>query len=316
MERLRASVIIATWNAAGVLGACLDSLAAQRLDGGFEAIVVDNASTDDTLRVLESRAGGVRTIRNERNLRFGGANNQGAREARGRVLVFLNPDTELRAPDVLERLVVAAEAPDVGLAGPMLLNPDGTLQPSCASFPGVGRALLTATGTFRLLPDGLRRRLAADHWSHDRSADADWVMGAAVAIRADLFGELGGFWPTMYAEEEDLAFRVRSRGLRVRFVREAPVMHLGNHSGAQRWSSAERAAVVAEADLRFLHAHYARPRAAAIRAITWAGYAARVVAHGLLGHRDAAALFRAMARVYAQGTRSPSTSSRIRASSA
>jgi GT2 family glycosyltransferase len=300
VQPVRASVIIATWNAAGVLGACLDSLLGQRVAGGFETIVVDNASTDATPRLLERYADRVRVIRNDENVRYAGANNQAAPGARGGVLVFLNSDTELLAPDALERLVAAAEEEGVGLAGPLLVNPDGSLQASCAPFPTIPRALLLATGTFRLLPDRLRARLAPDHWSHDRATDTDWVMGAALAVRADVFRELGGFWSTMYAEEEDLAYRARQRGLRVRFEPAARVMHVGNHSLAQRWSDAERAAVIAEADLTFLRTHYARPRAAAIRAITGAGYAARAAVHRALGRPDAARLYRGMAAVYAR----------------
>lgn len=296
---VRATVIVATWNAAGVLGACLDSIRSQRVAGGFETIVVDNASTDATPHVLDRCSPEVRIIRNAGNVGFAGANNQAAREAHGRVLVFLNPDTELLGPDALERLVAAAEAPGVGLAGPLLLNPDGSLQPSCTSFPGVWRAVLLATGTFRLLPDPLRARLAADRWSHAVAADTDWVMGAALAMRSDLFRDLGGFWSTMYAEEEDLAYRVRARGLRVRFDPSARVMHIGNHSGSQRWSDAQRAGLVAAADLAFLRRHYARPRAAAIRTIMGAGYTARVLTHALLGHRDAVDVYRTMVAVYA-----------------
>lgn len=303
MEPVRASVIIATWNAADVLPACLDSIAEQRLDGGLETIVVDNASTDGTPAVLARYATRIRVIRNDRNLGYSGANNQATLEARGCVLVFLNPDTELLARDALERLVVAAEAPGVGLAGPLLLNPDGSLQPSCAPFPGVGRALLVASGAFRLLPDRLRARLAPDQWSHDRAIDTDWVMGAALAARAELFAQLGGFWSTMYAEEEDLAYRVRARGLRVRFEPSARVMHVGNHSGSRRWTDAERAAVIAKADLAFLRAHYSRPRAVVIRAIRGAGYVVRVAVHSALGNREAVPVFRAMARVYARPAR-------------
>ena len=304
MERVPASVIIPSWNAADVLGACLDSVHRQRLEGGFETIVVDDASTDDTPRVLERHGDRVRVIVNERTSGFSHANNRAAREARGDVLLFLNSDTELLGPDVLARLVEAVTPPEVAIVGPMLVNPDGTLQPSCAPYPGIGRALLTATGTFRLLPDRVRARVAPDHWSHDRPADTDWVKGAAIALRADVFRELGGFWPTMYAEEEDLAFRARSRGLRVRFEPSARVMHVGNQSLAQRWSDVERAAVVANADLAFLAKHYSRPRAATIRAITGAGYAARVAAHRAVGRRDRAEVFRAMARVYARRERS------------
>lgn len=295
------SVIVTAWNAAAVLDACLESLCGQRIDGGFETIVVDDASTDGTRDVLRGHVDHVRVIANERNLGFSESNNRAAREARGHVLLFLNSDTELLAPDVLERLAGAAEQPDVAMAGPRLLNPDGTLQPSCAAHPGVGRALVVGAGLHRLLPDAALARVSPPHWSHDRSRDTGWVMGAALAIRADVFHELGGFWQTMYAEEEDLAYRAQQRGLRVRFESAACVMHVGNHSFAQRWSERERAARVAGAELQFLRAHYGRGRAAAIRALSGAAYAGRAVVLAALGRRGRAAIYRDMARMYRRG---------------
>src|SRR3954468_1701828 len=121
MEPLRGSVIIPSWNTRELLGRCLDSLATQELPGGFETVVVDNASTDGTAELLRERAERVRALTNERNVGFAAANNQAAREARGRILVFLNSDTELLAPDTLRRLVEAVEQPGVGVAGPLLL---------------------------------------------------------------------------------------------------------------------------------------------------------------------------------------------------
>ena len=305
MERVRVSVIIASWNAAAVLGRCLDSVRSQRVAGGFETIVVDNASTDDTASLLARHRDHVRDITNDENAGFSAANNQAADVAGGDVLFFLNSDTELRSTDVLERLARVLDDRSVGVAGPMLVNPDGSLQPSCGAHPGVVRAFLVATGAQRLLPDRLRMRLAPDRWSHDRAADIGWLMGAAIAVRADLFRELGGFWPTMYAEDEDIAYRAQRRGLRVRFEPTAVVMHVGNHSLAQRWSDAERAARVADAELAFLWVHYGAPRRQAIRAITGAGYAARAAVHRALGRRDRAAVFAAMARRYASRPSAP-----------
>lgn len=294
----RVSVIVTTWNAADVLGACLDSVAAQQLAGGFETIVVDDASSDRTEDVLRRRADGIRVVAHEANVGWSASNNRGAQHARGEVLVFLNADTELRSPDTLERLVAAAEEPDVGLAGPMLLNPDGSLQPSCASHPTVAWALLTSTGLRRLLPAAARARLAPEIGPQDQPADVDWLMGAALAIRADVFRALGGFWPALYGEEQDLAYRVQRRGLRVRYEASARITHIGNHSLGQRQSNAARAARVARAELRFLRAHYRRPRAVTIRAIVGAGYALRVLLHTAAGNRGRAAEYRAMARVY------------------
>ena len=299
MERLRGTVVIPSWNAAAVLGPCLESLRRQELRGGCEVIVVDNGSTDGTEALLRENEGWVRSIRNSENAGYAGANNQAAERARGSVLYLLNSDTELLEPNVLELLAQAVEDPRVGLAGPKLLNPDGTLQPSCAAHPTVTRSLIVGGGLHRLLPDAAVRRVAPELWSHRRSVDADWLLGAMLAIRTDLYRQMGGLWTTEYAEDQDIAHRVRQRGLAVRFVEPARVMHIGNFTLAQHRSDAQRAARVAEAELAFLREYYSRPRAAAIRTIVWAAYAGRAVVHRLLGRARRAEVFRSMARVYA-----------------
>jgi N-acetylglucosaminyl-diphospho-decaprenol L-rhamnosyltransferase len=293
-------VIIPSWNSAAVLDPCLESLKSQEIPGGFEVIVVDNGSTDDTDAVLARHAGHVRAIRNKHNAGYAGANNQAAAEARGEVLYFVNSDTEMLERDVLALLADALDDPRVGLVGPKLLNPDGTLQPSCAGHPTILRALLTSAGVHRVLPDSALRRVAPDFWSHDASVDTGWLLGAVLAIRTDLFHEMGGLWSTEYAEDQDLAYRVQQRGLAVRFVEPARVMHVGNFTLGQVRTDAQRAARVAEAELAFLRAYYSRPRAAAIRALVWCGYAGRAVVHRLVGRAPRAAVFRAMAQVYSQ----------------
>jgi GT2 family glycosyltransferase len=166
----------------------------------------------------------------------------------------------------------------------------------------VHRALIVGAGFHRLLPNALLERVAPEFWSHDHPIDTGWVMGAAVAVRAEVFHRLGGFWPIMYSEEEDLAFRAQEQGLRVRFENAVQVMHVGNHSNTQRWSSPVRAARIASAEISFIRAHYSRPRAAAIRAITAVAYAVRAIAHRALRRAEPAAVYHAMARVYVSGT--------------
>jgi GT2 family glycosyltransferase len=113
-----------------------------------------------------------------------------------------------------------------------------------------------------------------------------------------VFRTLGGFWTRMYAEDEDLAYRVGKIGLRVRFDSTVKVMHVGNHSAGQRWSSAQRAERIAEAELEFLRTHYSRLRVVAIRAIVGIAFAARALVHRALGSDQRANVFRAMSRVY------------------
>jgi GT2 family glycosyltransferase len=298
VERLRGTVIIPSWNAGDVLGRCLDSLERQEVTGGFETIVVDNGSTDGTADLLRARADRIRVISNDHNAGYSAANNQAAREARGDVLLLLNSDTELLARDTLERLFEVAEGPGVGLAGPLLVNPDGSVQPSCAAHPSVVRSLVVGTGLHRLLPRRARARLAPEFWPHDHPLDTRWLLGAALAIRTDVFRELGGLWTTEYAEDEDLAYRAQGRGLRVRFDNSARIMHVGNHTLGKSRTDSQRAARVAQAELAFLRSHYPRRRAATIRAIVGAGYAARALFHRLLGRTAEARLYRAMAGVY------------------
>jgi GT2 family glycosyltransferase len=296
----RVSVVVPSWNAGDVLGACLESIARQEVRGGFETLVVDDGSNDGTAELLRGYEDRVRVISNLHNAGFSVANNQAAAEASGEVLIFLNSDTELLSPHVLDRMAEVVEREQsVALAGPMLVNPDGTLQPSCAAHPSVLRALIVGAGLHRLLPNAVLKRVAPEFWSHHEPLDTGWVMGAALAIRAEVFQGLGGFWPMMYAEEEDLAYRAQEQGLRVRFDNAAKVMHVGNHSNRKRWSSPDRAARVAAAELAFVRTHYSRPRGAAIRAITGLAYFARAILHTLLRRTEPAAVYRAMARVYA-----------------
>ena len=297
------SVIIVTWNAAAVLDRCLASVARQAVDGNLETIVVDNASTDDTEAVLDRHAGRVRVIRNAENLGFSGGNNQGAEAATGEVLHFLNSDTELLHPDALRRLGDALRVHDVGMVGPRLVQPDGALEPSCTAHPTVAASLAVALGLHRILPNRARARVYPRAWSHDESRTMDWLVGAALSVRADLFRAVGGFWPIQYGEEADLARKVQDHGYTVRFVHDVSVMHVGNVSNQQRFSSPDRAGRAARAEVAYLDRHVGGLRAAAIRSIVGAGHAGRAAVLGLLGELERAAVYRSMAAVYLRGAR-------------
>jgi GT2 family glycosyltransferase len=294
---MRHSVIVVTWNAGEVLDRCLASVLRQEVDRGLETLVVDNASTDDTQAVLARHADRIRVIRNDRNVGFSLGNNQGAANASGEILHFLNSDTELLEQDALQRLADALAERDVGLVGPRLVNPDGTLQPSCTAHPTVLRALVVASGLHRLLPNRILARIYPRGWSHDESRNTDWLVGAALSVRAEVFHEVGGFWPMQYAEEQNLAREIQRRGLAVRYVHDVNVMHVGNFSNQQRWSSDERAGHTAEAEVAFLAKHYSRPQAAAIRLITATGHAGRSAILRRMGETERADVYGSMARV-------------------
>lgn len=211
----RASVIVPVY---GQLAMTLDCLAALALHSGdvpMEVIVVDDASTDDTARVLPAIKG-IRYQRMPVNSGFIAACNEGARLASGGFLVFLNNDT-LVQPGWLQALLdTFTTHPDTGMAGAMLVYPDGRLQEAggLVFSDGSGWNL----GRFQSPGD--------PRYGHVR--EVDYCSGAAIAIPAELFNRLGGFdshYAPAYYEDTDLAMRVRDAGLKVRYQPASVVVH-------------------------------------------------------------------------------------------
>lgn len=210
-----ASIVVPVYNQVDFTLACLRSLAASGDRTAFEVIVVDDGSSDATARLLPEISG-LRYHRNARNLGFVGACNAGAALARGEFLVFLNNDTTVH-PGWLDALLATFRAhPDTGLAGAKLVYPDGRLQEA--------GGIVFADGS---------------GWNYGRFEDpadprfnfvreSDYCSGAAIAIRRELFADLGGFdqrYAPAYYEDTDLAMQVRERGLRVRYQPASVVTH-------------------------------------------------------------------------------------------
>lgn len=215
----RASVIVPVYNQLALTLACLRALADCGDATPFEVIVVDDGSSDETPARLPSIPG-LRFHRNPANLGFIGACNAGAALARGEFLVFLNNDTTVQ-PGWLDALLSTFRThPDTGLAGSKLVYPDGRLQEA--------GGIVFADGS------GWNYGRFDDpaHPRYNFVREVDYCSGAAIALPAALFGELGGFDPhyaPAYYEDTDLAMRVRARGLKVRYQPASVVVH---HEGA------------------------------------------------------------------------------------
>src|SRR5688572_20319673 len=126
------SVLIVSWNVRDMLMACLDALLREVAGMAAEIIVVDNASSDDTVAMLRREYPAVNVLANAENVGFPIANNQALRVARGEYVLYLNPDTEVGAGSV--RACVAALDADatIGMAGCKLVLEDGSVQLECA----------------------------------------------------------------------------------------------------------------------------------------------------------------------------------------
>ncbi|MBD8897658.1 glycosyltransferase [Rhodanobacter sp. DHG33] len=195
--------------------ACLRSLARHGAQAPFEVIVMDDASPDESAETL-AQIGGLRLLRNTENLGFVGSCNAGAAAAHGEFLVFLNNDTQV-TPDWLDALLACfAERTDCGIAGSRLVYPDGRLQEAGALVFSDGSGW--NTGRFE------SRNAAAFRYRRE----TDYVSGAALMIRREVFQRVGGFdmrYAPAYYEDTDLAFAVRQLSLRVYYEPASTVIH-------------------------------------------------------------------------------------------
>jgi len=273
------SIILVNWNTAELLCRCLDTVFASPAGQAAEIVVVDNASADGSVARVRERFPQVRLIENPVNVGFARANNQGARECSGDLLLLLNTDTEVR-PGALEALTdFIVNRDDVGVVGPRLVSPDGSVQSSCRTEPGLLNAKLEALGLTRLAPRSrLFGRPEMTWFDHRSTLDVDYVSGACLLIRRELWDRLGGFDEGFffYGEDADLCRRARQAGSRVVYFPEAEVLHLGGASAAR--VGPKRAIEGYRAVLRFARKHHGWAYAVAMEAVIGLGTALRLVA--------------------------------------
>ena len=228
MANLELTVTICSWNTAGDLRTCLQSLWDRRDEARFEVIVVDNASSDGSPDMVASEFPWVRLERMDRNLGFTAGHNHALSLRRAPHAFVLNSDTIVHPGCLRGLLDYLAAHPECGILGPKLLNTDGSLQMSCRRFPNPVAALFRNTPIGRLFPNNrfTREYLMAD-WDHSAPREVDWVSGAAFLVSERVMQEVGlfdeGFF--MYCEDVDWCWRVWKAGLKVVYVPDCLVTH-------------------------------------------------------------------------------------------
>lgn len=239
-QRIDVSIIIVHYAAPDDLARCLESCLRWLNLGRVEIILVDNATPGIGWESAIPRdESAIRLIRAATNAGFGGGNNLGAREARGEFLFFLNPDVILTEDPVGPLVDFLRATPRAGAVGPRLLHLDGRLQPSRGTFPHL---MLTTMQLFRI-----KRFLPADErliplvgrflgrsfaqWGAIEGIQAvDYMTGAALMLRKDVFEAIGGFDESffLYFEEIDLCKRLVDRGLTNYFIPGTTILHRVN----------------------------------------------------------------------------------------
>lgn len=237
------SIVIVSWNVRELLRRCLDSICSplnRREEQGerpltTEVIVVDNASTDGSAALVAAEFPQVRLIANAENRGFTGGNNQGIAVSRGRYVMLLNPDTEV-VGDALAAMVAYMDSrPEVGVLGPQLLYPDGSVQSSRRRFPTFGTALFESTWLQSWAPPGLLERYYVLDRRDDETSEVDWVMGACLVVRREVIERVGGLDEGffMYSDEPDWCKRIKDAGWKVVYFPGARVIHHEGKSSEQ-----------------------------------------------------------------------------------
>ncbi len=273
------SVIVVNWNTCRLLDACLQSVESTRQNLRIDVLVVDNGSSDGSVDMVRQRFPGFLLIANADNRGYAAANNQAIERARGQYLLLLNSDAAVEPAALRTIVAYADDHPDVGVIGPKLLNPDGTLQPSGGRFPTPASTVASLLGLHRLMGwprYGTRR-------DYTKPADVDEVSGAAILIRRQVIDQIGvldeGY--TWGYEDVDFCLRARRAGWRVRYVPDARVVH--QWGGSQRLAPAPTIVKAIAGRRRYFQKHYGRLSAALVMAATFVSHLLRFVVFSFLG---------------------------------
>ncbi|WP_375462385.1 glycosyltransferase [uncultured Methylobacterium sp.] len=222
------SIVMVSLNARHILALTLYRLAAQQACAGisFEVILVDNASTPET-RALFDRIDGATIVLNRTNAGFGPACNAGAARARGRYVLFLNPDVDLMPGALRAMAATFTELDTVGIVGARLVFPGGILQEAGATFredAQLTHPYMRGVGD-PFAPEGAFTR------------EVGYVSGAALMIERTFFRALNGFddaFAPAYFEDTDLCVRCHQAGRRVVYQARAAAVHFENATSTKR----------------------------------------------------------------------------------
>lgn len=230
------SIIIVNWNTCGITCDCLRSVYEQTKNVEFEIILVDNASSDDSVETIRKEFPEVVLIENSENRGFAAANNQGMEIARGRYILLLNSDTIVLDNAIEKTAAFADEHPGAGIVGCRVLNGDLSLQPNCFMYPSVLNMLLSGTFLYKIFSGSkFFGREGMTWWDFNEIRQVDVVRGCFMLVRRAAVEQVGVLDEDyfFYAEETDFCYRVKKAGWDILFTPDSEIIHLGGQSSKQ-----------------------------------------------------------------------------------
>jgi GT2 family glycosyltransferase len=251
------SILIVNWNTRERTLACIHSIRKfVPAQAAVQIIVIDNDSGDGSVEAIRESGVDVEIIENKENAGFGRANNAGLERATGRLVLFLNSDTEITASTIPDLLNEFDAHPEVAAFGCKILGYDEVPQHSVRGFPTLGAYLYSDTflgmlGLFKHAHDRYRRK----HFDFEQWQPIEVAMGAALAVRSEVVEQMQGFDPRffMYFEEADLCRRIHDAGHRLAYSPVPVVYHVGGASS--RKSKARMMLVIRQSMFKYFRKH-------------------------------------------------------------
>jgi GT2 family glycosyltransferase len=281
---------------------CVDSIHQHTGSVSFEVIVIDNASADGSAEAVVRAFPDVRVVKNMDNVGFARGCNQGMALARGAFILLLNSDAYV-SDDVVGRSVVALAArPEIGMLGCELRFPDGRRQHTANRALSIRQSLLERLWLYKALPASRRgRTLLGGYWEEDEEIEVDWLAGAFMLLRRELFERTGGFDPRffMYGEDSEWCMRLRRLGHRILYApRLGVVYHRGASSSDVLWTDKERLRRCYAGGIEAYEALNGRRRAALFRLAELVGATVRFAVYGAAAALRPGAYYRTQAQFY------------------
>jgi len=233
------SIVIVTWNVVDYVRDCLKSIL-QNTPANliYEIIVVDNASTDYTTSIINNEFPQIFLIQNSKNIGFARGNNQAINIAKGKYILFLNPDTILHENAIEVMVDFLNKNENVGLVGPKLINEDGSIQLVCArKFPSLLFRLTCDVMSLSSLPvigERLKKYLQYPY-DYSSTQEVEAISGACMLARGQALNNIGGFGEEYIhgGEDLELCLRIKLGGWKNYYLHEAVVTHFGGRSSLQ-----------------------------------------------------------------------------------
>ena len=253
-EHIDLSICIVNWNGGEVLTKCLRSIDHYRENLAIEIIVVDNASTDDSVEMIEREFPNVTLIKSHTNLGYGRANNKAIEKSVGKNILILNSDILLKEPVFNKMIQFLGSRPDVGCIGCKIINNDGSIQKSYhKTFPTPFTEFKQGMLFNRIYDILLRRNRAPSG-----DIEVSWIVGACMMFRQEVIKSLVGFDDTyfMYGEDIDLCYRTFKLGYKIIYLGSIEMIHFHAVASGKKKKRYFSAVLQRESVYRFMKTHY------------------------------------------------------------